>query len=229
MTRHEVLADGVELWLGDCREILPTLGKFDLVLTDPPYGIGYASSPVVGRNRASKAYEKREWDEAAPSLDSIIPLSDQHIIWGGNYFPLTPSRGWLAWYKPDIAPSLSQMELAWTSLDQTAKLFTHSISATGLERTRSGGGHPTQKPLDLMKWCLGFAPKAVTIIDPFMGSGTTGVAAVKMGRQFTGIEIDPGYFDIACRRIGAALREPDMFVAAPEPAPQQLSMMDPAA
>jgi DNA modification methylase len=77
--------------------------------------------------------------------------------------------------------------------------------------------HPTQKPVALMQWCLGFLPDARTILDPFMGSGTTGVACVKLGRRFIGIEIDESYFEIACKRIRDAYAQPDMFI---EPAPK---------
>jgi DNA modification methylase len=89
--------------------------------------------------------------------------------------------------------------------------------------------HPTQKPLPLMRWCLELLPSAVTILDPFMGSGTTGVAAAKLGRGFVGIEIDAGYFDSACRRIEAALREPDMFITPPKPIEQTSMFSDEAA
>lgn len=193
------------LYLGDCRDILPTLPKVDAVVTDPPYGIRYASAPVVGKNRpAETKYIKSDWDESAPDLSGVIAASPKAIIWGGNYFGLNPSRCWLVWRKPDIAPSLSPVELAWTNLDRNCGFFEHSISATGLERVRSGSGHPTQKPVKLMRWCLGFLSDAETILDPFMGSGTTGVAAAQMGKAFIGIERDPTYFELACRRIREA-------------------------
>ena len=89
-----------------------------------------------------------------------------------------------------------------------------------------GKQHPTQKPVALMQWCLGFLPDAKTILDPFMGSGTTGVACVKLGRKFTGIELDSDYFDIACKRIEEAYRQPDMFIAPPEPNPEQMDMLN---
>ena len=222
--REEIIGD-CRLLLGDCLEIMPLLGKVDAVVTDPPYGIGYAASPVVGKNRASERYEKKAWDAAAPDVSAFIAIAKQSIIWGGNYFSLAPSRCWLVWHKPDIAPSLSKIELAWTNINRTAQHFTCPISSYGKERVASGGGHPSQKPLALMRWCLGFLPDAETILDPFMGSGTTGVACVKLGRKFTGIEIDEGYFDIACERIRKAYAQPDFFVEAPKPPdPKQESM-----
>lgn len=220
--RREVIGDAV-LYLGDCREILPTLGKVDAVVTDPPYGINYAASPVVGKNRASAKFEKRDWDETAPDISPVLTSAPEVIVWGGNYFALPPSRCWLTWFKPDIAPSLSQVELAWTNLDATAKHFTCPISTYGKERVATGGGHPTQKPLSLMAWCLGFIPEAQTILDPFMGSGTTGVACAKDGRRFIGIEINPAYFDIACRRIADEHARPRLFTER-SPAPVQEAM-----
>lgn len=215
--RTEHLADGVTLYCGDCREILPTLGKVDAVVTDPPYGIGYAAQPIVGKGKTKSNHEKREWDNAPVDLSGVMEFNVPKIIWGGNYYDLPPTRGWLSWYKPDAPPSLSNFELAWTSIDRTSKQFSWSIAATNAERA----GHPTQKPVELIKWCLGFVQDADLILDPFMGSGTTGVAAVKLGRKFIGIEIEPKYFDIACRRIQAALDAPDMFVEPPKPAKQE--------
>ena len=214
--RIEHIGDAT-LYLGDCREILPTLGKVDAVVTDPPYGIGYASQPVVGKGKTQSNHTRREWDNSPADLTPIMRMPIPKIIWGGNYYPLPVTRGWLAWYKPDSPPSLSDFELAWTSIDRTAKQFSWSIAATNGERA----GHPTQKPVALMKWCLSFIPDAETILDPFMGSGTTGVACAKLGRTFIGIEREPSYFDIACRRIEAAYKQPDLFIEKPKPAKQE--------
>jgi site-specific DNA-methyltransferase (adenine-specific) len=184
------------LYLGDCREILPDLPKVDAVVTDPPYGIGFAAQPTKWQRRAGH--------------EAKACVSDATVIWGGNYYDLPLSRGWLAWVKPDAPPSMGKFELAWTSLDQNTQHLSVSIGETNPERV----GHPTQKPLRLMKWCLGFLPDAQTILDPFMGSGTTGVAAVQMGRDFIGCEIDPAYFELACKRIEDAQRQGDFFVEA---------------
>jgi len=225
--RVETIGDAT-LYLGDCRDILPTLGKVDAVVTDPPYGIGYAASPVVGRNRASKRYTKLDWDESAPDLSQVLVSGVDAIVWGGNYFPLPPTRCWLVWHKPDIAPSLSPLEMAWTNLDRSCGFYRYSISATGLERVAAGSGHPTQKPLPLMQWCLGFVPNAQTILDPFMGSGTTGVACANLGRSFIGIEREPAYFDIAVRRIAKAYEQPRLFDE-PVPKPVQPDLLAGAA
>jgi site-specific DNA-methyltransferase (adenine-specific)/modification methylase len=188
--------------LGDCRDVLPLLSKVDAVVTDPPYGIA---------NKGGKWGKKAEhhWDTEAPDfLSDLLALGDEAIVWGGNYFSLPPSRGWLAWRKPDRVPSAADFELAWTSKDMNARLIDHSIGATNAERV----GHPTQKPERVMRWTLSFLPNAQTILDPFMGSGTTGVAAVKMGKTFVGVEREERYFEIACRRIEDAQRQGDMFI-----------------
>lgn len=213
--RTETLAEGVTLILGDCLEVLPTLGRFDACVTDPPYGIGAARGAHSNLRMDDKC-----WDDAPVSqsaLDLIASISDDQIVWGGNYFGLPATRGFLVWDKTPMPPSYAFGEMAWTSLDMNAAKWSGKVGDLVPVAVRA---HPTQKPVPLMQWCLGFLPNATTIIDPFMGSGTTGVAAVKLGRKFTGIEIDPGYFDIACRRIEAALREPDLFVEAPKPVHQ---------
>jgi len=195
------------LYLGDCREILPSLPKVDLVLTDPPYGIGFAAQPTKWQRLDGKKPE--DWDDEAPDfISDVLAVGDNSIVWGGNYFSLPPSRGWLSWFKPDAPPSMGHFELAWTSFDANCKQLSQSISATNPERV----GHPTQKPLRLIEWCLDLAPKnTLTVADPFMGSGTTGVACANMGKTFYGIEREPKYFDIACKRIEQAYAQGRLF------------------
>jgi site-specific DNA-methyltransferase (adenine-specific) len=193
------------LYLGDCRDILPTLGKVDAVVTDPPYGIGFAAQPTKWQRRAG--HSPQAWDDSPVEIVATLPGLAPAIIWGGNYYPLPQTRGWLSWFKPDAPPSMANFELAWTSFDRNARQLSVSIGETNPERV----GHPTQKPLRLMQWCLSFVPDARTILDPFMGSGTTGVAAVQMQRDFIGIEREPSYFDIACRRIEDAQRQGSLF------------------
>lgn len=226
--RKEVLADGVELILGNCLEVLPTLGRFDALVTDPPYGMG--DILIAGRS-TSKSRWRKHFGETAPAWDATttpqavylaIQHADDSIIWGGQFYELEPARGWLVWNKIIRNWSSSEAELAWTTIKTPNRAFDYSH---GQLATEGKHFHPTQKPLPLMLWCIASLPGAVSILDPFMGSGTTGVAAVKLGRRFTGIEIDPGYFDIACRRIESALREPDLFVPPPKPA-EQLTMLE---
>jgi DNA modification methylase len=212
--RVETIGDAT-LMLGDCREILPTLGRVDAVVTDPPYGLG--DKMQGGTWGAKEGFrEMLDWDAAPPPDEVIAQLRSTArdvIFWGGQYFSLPPTRCWLIWSKTNSVQTMADFEMAWTNLDRPAKRFDAPMG-------RAEFGHPTQKPLDLMKWCLGFVPNARTILDPFMGSGTTGVACAKMGRRFIGIEIDERYFEIACRRIEEAYRQPDMFVAPIEKATQ---------
>lgn len=214
--RKEIIGD-CTLYLGDCMDVMPILGKVDAVVTDPPYGIGYAAQPIVGKGKRASNHVKKEWDDAIPDLAPVLAIANQHIIWGGNYYPLPPVRGWLTWFKPDAPPSMGQFEMAWTSIDRTTRQISQSIAATNAERI----GHPTQKPLRVMSWCLTHIPDARLILDPLMGSGTTGVACVKLGRRFIGIELDEKYFNVACKRIRDTYAQPDMFVTQYEKPKQQ--------
>jgi len=208
--REEVIGD-CRLILGDCRDILPTLGPVDAVVTDPPYGIGFAAQPT--RYQRANGMARRTWDDARPQaiIDLIVADFPAVIIWGGNYFALPPSRGWLAWSKTGNAPSMADLEMAWTSIDMNARSFEKSVKSASLEKNLQTAAHPSQKPVALMAWSIGFVPGSGAVLDPFMGSGTTGVACVNVARPFVGIEIDPGYFDIACRRIEAAYKQPRLF------------------
>ncbi len=198
--RKEVIGNAT-LYLGNCFELFDSLPDVDAIVTDPPYGIyKYGGKWKGGKTEV-------EWDKQAPDLDVILGKANKHIVWGGNYFGLPPSRGWLVWYKRDSVQTAADVELAWTSIDMNARLIDQSIAATNAERC----GHPTQKPLRVMEWCLSFLPCASAILDPFMGSGTTGVACMNLGRSFIGIEREPKYFDIACRRIEDAQRQGRMF------------------
>lgn len=228
--RIETLAEGVELHLGDCLEVLPTLGRFDALVTDPPYGLGDkwqgGNAASKGKWKLSDGGENTKWDgDVSAAVPAAIAAATHAIIWGGNYYDLPPMRGWLIWDKIVRNFTSGHVEMAWTTIDQPTRAFNFAHAQLASE----GKQHPTQKPLALMEWCIGFLPGGCTILDPFMGSGTTGVAAVKLGRKFTGIEIDPGYFDIACKRIEQALRQPDFFVEQPAPKAEQLSILDGAA
>ncbi|ASJ60982.1 hypothetical protein SMB554_07065 [Sinorhizobium meliloti] len=224
--RVEVIGQ-CELYLGDCVEVMPTLERVDAVVTDPPYGIGAANGASGGGTDASGRYKRKPrqydgaWDDERPpshAFQSIIDVSREQIIWGGNYFAdLLPQSGrWLFWDKLNSMPTYSDGEMAWSSLKgASVKKFTRCNN--GLASNRDGERvHPTQKPVDVMRWCLGFLREAETILDPFMGSGSTGVACVIEGRRFIGIERDERYFQIACERIRKAYAQPDMFVSAPK-------------
>lgn len=208
MTRKEIIG-AATLYLGDCLDILPTLPEVDAVITDPPFGLGEKmQGGTWGAKEGFK--EMLTWDSASPEVDDLLLIAahGRHaVMWGGNYFGLPPSRGWLVWDKSNAVPTMADVELAWTNLDRPAKRFRGTVG-------RVEFGHPTQKPLDLMKWTIqqvDFFGLAKTVFDPFMGSGTTGVAAVQMGRKFIGIEREPKYFEIAVRRIEQAQKQSDMF------------------
>ena len=202
MRKPDYERDGITLYCGDCLEILPELSGIDAVVTDPPYGIGQDGGRGHRKTSHAKIQEKKEWDSCRPDrqvFDMLLSTAPHQIIWGGNYFAdfLPPRMGWLYWQKL-IGGDFSDGELAWTSRHGALKEFTY-------RKTNREMLHPTQKPLELMVWCLSFFESAQTIADPFMGSGTTGVACVKAAKRFVGIERERTYFDIAVKRIDAAL------------------------
>lgn len=218
--RVERIGDAT-LYLGDCREILPTLPKVDAVVTDPPYGIqvdremASKSGTRYGRAAAPKShYEATGWDDAALDLataEALQAKSDYQILWGGNYYGLPASRCWLVWDKRNGDNAFADCELAWTNLDKPVRKFEWMWNGMLREGNEARNGHPTQKPLRLMEWCLTLIPESDSILDPFMGSGTTGVACANLGRKFIGIEMEPKYFDIACERIRAAYAQQRLF------------------
>jgi len=208
------------LILGDCVSVMPALGKVDAVVTDPPYGIGADEAAAKNKGKSGwKYYEFKGWDAARPSPEifaKILSNSDEQIIWGGNYFAdlLPPTMRWLVWDKGQRDFSLADCEFAWTSQQKAARVFNYARGKALLD----GKEHPTQKPVALMEWCLGFLPDAKTILDPFMGSGTTLVACAKLGRKGIGIELDPDYFEIACKRVREAYAQPDLLIHYAPPA-----------
>lgn len=216
MTPEKVVIGNAELWHGDCREVLPLLPRFDLVLTDPPYGMGFAARPTNAQR--ANGMKAAAWDDEVPPAWLFGLLQERAsalVVWGGNYYALPPTRGWLAWLKHGNAPSMADLELAWTSMDMNARWFEKSVKSASLEKQLQGAAHPTQKPVDLMMWSMSFAPEAQTVCDPFMGSGTTGVACAQLGKAFTGIERERRYFDIACERIARAQAQGQLLP--PEP------------
>lgn len=186
----------VELYHGDCREIVPALGReFDLLLTDPPYGIGALMKGGNNTGHWNHLSQGNDWDSSPPDLKFLERICGNSIIWGGNYFPVPPMRCWLAWVKLNAVPTQADMELAWTDFDMPARCF-ESASGGAYHRF-----HPTQKPLLLMAWCLSLAPDCLTVLDPFAGSGTTGRAAKDLGRKCTMIEQSEAYCEIIAMRM----------------------------
>jgi site-specific DNA-methyltransferase (adenine-specific) len=205
--------DGIVIYHGDCRDILPTLPPVDLVLTDPPYGIASAwkggESALHGWAKAGQQKDVRNaWDAEPPddrTIEMCVRAGKEAVIWGGNHFNLPVSRGWLVWNKPERNFTLAEAELAWTSRNNV-------IRVKDLPRSDQGRTHPTQKPIALFRWCIGFFPDAQLILDPFMGSGTTLRAAKDLGRRAIGIEIEERYCEIAVRRLQQSVLPLEMTV-----------------
>lgn len=227
--REEILADGVRLILGDCREVLPTLEDIDAVVSDPPYGIGYRhsggggqSSTLNGGAIPNRATEAIIGDDCP--FDPSQLLRWPACLFGADHFchRLPETGSFHVWDKhcgTGVRDSFSDAEFIWTSRPGKTRIVRHLWKGVLRDSENNGDrrAHPSQKPIAVMKWCIQTFSSGETILDPFMGSGTTGVAAVQLGRKFTGIEIDPKYFEVACRRIRAALDAPDMFVEKPRP------------
>jgi site-specific DNA-methyltransferase (adenine-specific)/modification methylase len=229
MILKEERIGGQRLILGDCLQVMPMLGRFDACVTDPPYGIGYDASAAKNSNTqfgkafaAKTQYRATSWDSKTcdQEVAFAVALAQKAIVFGGNYYQLGPSSGWLVWDK-EINGNFADCELAWSNIDQPARLLRHMWNGGIRKGQEAKHGHPTQKPVALMEWCLGFLPNAQTILDPFMGSGTTLVACQRMGRNGTGIELDPDYFAIACKRVDEASRQPDLLIDPPKPQPVQ--------
>ena len=210
---EQVVIGNAELWLGDCREILPTLPQVDACITDPPYGIGEAAGKSATRKGLGPTidYGDDSWDDK-PIDDDLIRMVREAgkwaVIFGGNYYAMPPAKCWLVWDKENGDNDFADCELAWTNLPKAVRriryLWNGMLRANGEAR----GDHPTQKPIGVMAWAINHVPAPNRLIlDPFMGSGTTGVACMNLGLEFIGIERERKYFDIACRRIEDAQRQ----------------------
>lgn len=217
------------LYCRDCREVLPTLGKVDCVITDPPYGIGYVPRMATGSTRTGRKAHNPAYgrvatigDGAALDVRPLLGAAPKVALWGGNYFAdqLPPSPSWLVWDKRGDPAfygchTFADCELAWSNFGGPARMIAHLWS--GLvrkgEESNTPRLHPMQKPVRVMEWCvkLSKAEPDQTILDPYMGVGTTGVAALRHGCNFIGIEIEPKYFDIARRRIEAEVAQRTLF------------------
>jgi len=209
------------LILGDCLDILPTLGKVDAVITDPPYGIGADRNLRANKQHGSAAAPSKDygvgnWDATPPDqalLDRCVSAGSWAAVWGGNYFRFDPSACWLVWDKDNGDNGYADCELAWSNYPRAVRKFKWRWMGMLQEvmSQKEDRQHPTQKPVALMGWCIELAPQSKSILDPFMGSGTTGVACANLGRKFIGIEIEERYFQIACERIDNAYRQARMF------------------
>ncbi len=195
----------VTIYHGDNREIMPELLKVDLVLTDPPYGIGAYSTGSMGGGVLAKQsrFEPTTWDTDTPNVEHVLSRGKNVIIWGGNYFGLPPSSCWLVWDKRNGSNFFADCELAWTNLKGAVRLISYRWQGMLQENMAEKDirVHPTQKPTAIMKWCITLSGDIRTILDPFMGSGTTLRAAKDLGRKAIGIEIEEKYCEIAARRM----------------------------
>lgn len=193
-------ADGITIYNADCRKVLPWLDRFDLLLTDPPYGIKRHNKPSTHHDRLHKlAKGKTGWNNALSDwvIESLTDYAQTSIVWGANNFDLPKSEYFLVWDKQQTVPNFASAELAWTNAVCPAKVFTYSIH----QHNANGRIHPAEKPLALMRWCLSLVPDAETVLDPFMGSGTTLVAAKLEGRKAVGIELDEQWCESAAKRL----------------------------
>lgn len=223
MKIEKVIIGSATLYCGDCLEVLPTLPKVDACITDPPYGINENEKKVASRRKlaAPKDYGAFDWDKAPPSDDlmtHVLSAGKWLALFGGNYFNLPPSSCWLVWDKLNGDNDFADCELCWTNWPKAVRRLQWRWKGM-IRQGNEERHHPTQKPLQVMCWVIDLCPKADTILDPFMGSGTTGVAAIQRGKSFIGIEREPKYFDIACRRIEDAQRQGSLLP--PEPVKQE--------
>jgi site-specific DNA-methyltransferase (adenine-specific)/modification methylase len=227
-TPERVVIGNATLIHGDCREVLPLLPPCDLILTDPPYGIGADRNLRANKQHGkaavpSKDYGAGDWDNEPPPVwlvELMRAKSTHQILWGGNYYNLPPAVGWLVWDKENGENCYADCELAWSNLPQAIRRLKYRWAGMLQQdmANKEVREHPTQKPVPLMRWSLMQAAAAQTVCDPFMGSGTTGVACALEGRKFTGIERERKYFDIAVERISRAQAQGTLLP--PEEAPQ---------
>lgn len=220
-------SDYFALLRDDCMQWLTEYpdNHFDLAIVDPPYGINASSMNMgdgyYGKGRKDRLNQgagklktrnlqimKSDWDERPPRqdyFDELRRISRNQIIWGGNYFPLPPTRGIVCWDKMQPWPNFSAWEMAWTSFDSPAKLFQFNNAI-------SGKTHPTQKPIKLYEWLLrNYAKEGDTILDTHLGSGSSVIACYNMGHHLTGFEIDQDYFTAMKRRIEQHMKQQRLF------------------
>ncbi len=215
----KVVIGDCELWHGDCREVLPLLPQCDLILTDPPYGIGEAAGKNKSRCKIAVArdYGNDAWDNEPPPawvIELMRAKAKWQVLFGGNYYSLPPATCWLVWDKENGENDFADCELAWTNLPKAVRRLRWRWAGMLQQdmANKEVREHPMQKPVPVMRWALMQVRDAATVCDPFMGSGTTGVACVHEGRRFVGIERERRYFDVACERIAQAQREQPLLV-----------------
>jgi site-specific DNA-methyltransferase (adenine-specific) len=201
----------------DCMEYMKSLpdNAFDLAIVDPPYGID-AANMTMGKGSANDLgiHKKKNWDKAIPQkeyFDELFRISKNQIIWGGNYFLdyLGNTRCILIWDKLDYNSDFAAFEMAWTSFNKNCKTFQRARSAQG---DATGKIHPTQKPVKLYEWLLtNYAKQGDKILDTHLGSGSHAIACNNLEFELVGCELDPDYFDAACKRIKQEAQQERLF------------------
>lgn len=247
MSRVETIAEGITLYLGDCREIMPTLGQVDALVTDPPYGVGFKYESHIDDPETYPSFiwpiiEEAErhvrpggpvfvWQAQSwmPRFHEIFPRDWRILIAAKNFVQMRAVAMQHAydpvvvWWVPGAKPWRSPRSSTYANRDWFIADSASAVSDT----KRLAKQHPCPRQDDVMDFVVSnWVPDGAMILDPFMGSGTTGVAATKLGRQFIGIEIEPKYFDLSCRRIEEAMKQRDMFISVP--APQQMTLLESA-
>lgn len=182
----------VTIYNGNSLELLPEIENIASIITDPPYGLNKKMSGGTWGVKYGHG-DMIEWDYLleAEHIELLLKTGNEQIIWGANHYAMPPSRCWIVWVKP-FMPTLSTVELAWTSLDAPAKHI-HG-------NRMSSKYHPTQKPLRVMEFCLEMSKEKDLVCDPFLGSGTTAVACMKKKRNCIGIDLSEKYCEIAAKR-----------------------------
>jgi DNA modification methylase len=221
LERSRVTIGDCTLYNDDCDFVLRQTFRVDALVTDPPYGLGMAKRGRIGSgtdNIPATEFEPSDWDDepVAPDLMRLVLKRGRwQIVFGGNYYMMPPASCWLIWDKMNTG-DFADCELAWTNLPKAVRRIQYRWNGMLRQNNEPRGDHPTQKPVGVMKWCISQLPNdADVILDPFMGSGTTGVACVEMGRKFVGIEREKRYFDVACERIAAAYQRPELDLPRP--------------
>ena len=229
---EKVVIGNAELWHGDCCDVLPLLPRSVSIVSDPPYGIAFQHGGHLGKAYAgakTKSNNDKIHGDAEPFNPGHLLTFEQAILFGADHYAQELPRGrWLAWDKlggqDTYGDSFSDVEYAWHSKSGAARIFRMVWKGMcqgagkdkGTRRT-----HPTQKPVDLMEWCIEQAGRPTVVCDPYMGTGATGVAAMNLGLRFIGVEIHRPYFDIACERIASAQAQGRMEFEEPAPKPEQ--------
>lgn len=222
--KKEILSDTVVIYHGDCLDILPVIDGFDAIVSDPPYNLQtWNNRGKTNKGLVGDPDEILSWDNAITHehINLIFNKSNHQILWGGNYYlDLLPrTKQMLVWNKMLRGMHFNDCEIAWCSqFKEACRVFDFHVSRNQNKQ------HPTAKPVELMRWCLSLLPnETASICDPFLGSGTTGVAAINMGMSFVGIEKEQKYFDVSVKRIADAISRPELFV------PQKKTKKEPPA